>query len=350
MKIQRILHMVLFHLVGFVCSFSSLDVPLMENQADRVRELVRCATLAPSAHNTQCWKFRVSDGAVTILPDFSRRCPISDPNNHHLYVTLGCAVENLVIAARAHGIDAIVDSTTPSEGIKINVTKTCAPEVTALFKAIPDRQCTRTEYDGQPLTSEELQLLTQAGTGKGVRIQLFTKEEAQSSLLEWIQRANAAQLNDAEFKKELVHWTRFNNKHAVASGDGLAINRVLGKPSMPKWLGHFILKIALKASPQNEEIRKQIASSAGMAIFVSEKDDVMHWVEAGRCYERFALQATALGVKNSFLNQPVEVSKIRPDFAKELGLTGGRPDLVVRFGRGAAMPHSLRRPLEEVIE
>ena len=38
-------------------------------------ELVRYASLAPSSHNTQCWKFHLEDHAISILPDFSRRCP-----------------------------------------------------------------------------------------------------------------------------------------------------------------------------------------------------------------------------------------------------------------------------------
>ena len=53
------------------------------------RELVRCATLAPSSHNTQCWKFRLGERRIAILPDVSRRCPAVDPDEHHLYVSLG---------------------------------------------------------------------------------------------------------------------------------------------------------------------------------------------------------------------------------------------------------------------
>jgi len=74
-----------------------------------------------------------------------------------------------------------------------------------------------------------------------------------------------------------------------------------------------------------------------------------HWVEVGRAYERFALQATALGIRNAFLNQPVEVAAVRSAFAESLGLTGQRPDLVVRFGRGPTLPRSLRRPVDSVM-
>lgn len=62
-----------------------------------------------------------------------------------------------------------------------------------------------------------------------------------------------------------------------------------------------------------------------------------------------ALQATALGIRNAFVNQPVEESRIRPEFAEALGLGDRRPDLVVRFGRGKEMPRSLRRPVESVL-
>jgi hypothetical protein len=65
---------------------------------------VRYATLAPSSRDTQCWKFAMDGQSITMLPDFSRRCPVVDPDDHHLYVSLGCAAENLVHAAQAFGL------------------------------------------------------------------------------------------------------------------------------------------------------------------------------------------------------------------------------------------------------
>jgi hypothetical protein len=68
------------------------------------RELVRYATLAPSSHNTQCWIFRLENNQISIGPDSARRCPAVDPDDHHLFVSLGCAAENLVLAGLAHGL------------------------------------------------------------------------------------------------------------------------------------------------------------------------------------------------------------------------------------------------------
>lgn len=60
----------------------------MDN-AGLLQDLVRYGTLAASSHNTQCWRFQIiDDQGITILPDFSRRCPVVDPEDHHLYVSL----------------------------------------------------------------------------------------------------------------------------------------------------------------------------------------------------------------------------------------------------------------------
>jgi hypothetical protein len=40
---------------------------------------------------------------------------------------------------------------------------------------------------------------------------------------------------------------------------------------------------------------------------------------------------------------------MRPQFDSSLGLGSLRPDLVVRFGRGPAMPLSMRRPVQAVL-
>ena len=61
------------------------------------------------------------------------------------------------------------------------------------------------------------------------------------------------------------------------------------------------------------------------------------------------LQAAALDLRTAFINQPVEVATLRPEFASAIGIGNRRPDLVVRIGRGPQMPRSLRRQIEDVI-
>ena len=84
-------------------------------------------------------------------------------------------------------------------------------------------------------------------------------------------------------------------------------------------------------------------------MFVGPGETVADWIAVGRACQRFALQATALGLKHAFVNQPVEVAALRPDLAALIGAPGRRPDIVMRFGYGPTLPWSLRRPVDAVI-
>jgi hypothetical protein len=314
----------------------------------QLKELIRYATLAPSSHNTQCWKFRLEDRAISILPDLSRRCPVVDPDDHHLYVSLGCAAENLIQAAKAQGLSGQFTFNASGDGAVHIALEPSPTTVTPLYEAIPHRQCTRAEYDGKPLSPEEIKLLETIGRGDGVRVMMLTERAEMETVLEYVVQGNTAQINNHAFMEELKSWIRFNDKEAALTGDGLS-GRTTGNPSIPRWLGSLLFKLLIRVQPENDKNTRYIRSSAGLAVFVSDVNDKAHWVEVGRCYERFALQATALGIRNAFVNQPVEEASLRPDFARALGLESGRPDLVVRFGRGPEMPSSLRRSLEAVI-
>jgi hypothetical protein len=317
------------------------------------KELVRLATLAPSSHNTQCWKFALGgDGngggrAITILPDLARRCPAVDPDDHHVFVSLGCATENLIQAALAYGLQGHAQFDPASSAIRV-VLEPAAVRASPLFAAITQRQCTRGEYDGQALSNEELALLQRAGSSDTVRLLLLTDRPAMEQTLDYVIQGNTAQMADPAFVKELKAWIRFNGADAVRVRDGL-YSASSGNPNIPSWIGDMAFRWVFTPKGENDKYARQVRSSAGIAVFVGQTADKPNWVEVGRCYERFALQATALGIRNAFLNQPVEVAALRPPFAAALGLTGQRADLVVRFGRGPALPRSLRRPVEAVL-
>ena len=271
-----------------------------------------------------------------------------DPDDHHVFVSLGCATENLVQAALAHGLrgDGLFDPA--SDAVRVTLTPTRA-QSTPLYLAIPNRQCTRGDYDGKPLSSEELALLQHAGSSDAVRLLILTERQAMEQTLDYVMQGNTAQLADRAFVNELKAWIRFNGTDAARLRDGL-YSVSSGNPNIPSWIGDLAFRWLLTAKGENDKYARQVrSSSAGIAVFVGETADKAHWVEVGRCYERFALQATALGIRNAFLNQPVEVASLRPPFATALGLNGQRPDLVVRFGRGPVLARSLRRPVEAVL-
>ena len=182
----------------------------------------------------------------------------------------------------------------------------------------------------------------------GIHVLLMTDRPTVERVLSWVVEGNDAQMRDAAFERELKHWIRFDDAEAVRTGDGLA-TRTTGNLSVPRWLGSPLFDLFYRPKSEADKYATAIRSSSGIAVFVSDVSDKAGWIEAGRCYERFALQATSMGIRNAMLNQPVEVAEMRPRFADAFGIGAHRPELVVRFGRGPLMPRSLRRPLDAVL-
>jgi len=159
---------------------------------------------------------------------------------------------------------------------------------------------------------------------------------------------NSQQISDPLFVRELAHWIRFNRRAAAGSGDGLFAGSS-GNPSLPTWLGPSLFPKVFRKDKENDKLAQQIRSSAGLIDFVADSDDPAGWINAGRAYERLALQATVEGLQHAFVNQVVEVLPMRERLQALLGLKDHRPNLIVRFGYGPAMPRSYRRSVDSVI-
>lgn len=310
--------------------------------------LVHYATLAANSHNAQAWRFRQTADGIAIWPDMTRALPVADADHHHLYASLGSAAENLMQAASAAGQSSALDFVPDGAGrLEIALGQGGRPD--PLFAAILSRQCTRSNYDGRAVPVADLATMEAAARVEGAEVMLVTDPELIAQVLDLILMANAVQVSDPTFAAELKSWLRFNARTAVETGDGL-FSASTGNPTLPTAIGRFMFDRFFTVQAENNRYARQVRSSAGLAIIHSGRDDPAHWVQAGRSYQRFALQATALGIRHAHLNQPVEVASTRPQMQALLGLGERRPDMVLRFGYGPPMPRSLRRPVAEVID
>ncbi|BBK31253.1 Tat pathway signal protein [Allostella humosa] len=312
------------------------------------RDLIRYATLAASGHNTQPWTFRVDGDAIRILPDLSRRTPVVDPDDHHLFVSLGCAAENLALASAARGRPGAIAFDAADGGSVVFSAGAGRAAASPLFDAIPARQSTRAEYDGRPVSPADLDRLAAAAAVPGVDLVLLADRARMERVCDLVVAGNGAQMADPGFLRELKAWLRFNPRQAMQAGDGL-YSVASGNPTLPAWLGPHAFDWLVTAGSENDKYARQVRSSAGIAVFAGARANPAHWVAVGRACQRFQLQATAMGLRHAFINQPVEVPALRPELAALAGMRGKRPDIVLRFGQGPLLPYSPRRPVDAVI-
>jgi len=328
---------------------ATVELRTPPNASSELRGIVRYASLAANAHNAQPWRFRLgTDGRrISILPDFSRRTPAVDPDDHHLFVSLGCAVENLVLAASAHGRRAAIEIAADGH---IDAELTAAdPETGELYYAIAHRQSIRSEYDGRAIAPAVLKQLEDAAAVQGVSVRIATSAKDCEAVLQYVIAANSAQMEDRAFRAEMLKWLRFNASEALATRDGL-YTACAGRPTIPTWLGRGLFQDGFRKASENDKYAGQLRSSSGIAIFFAERHDREHWVRVGRAFERFALQCTALGLCHAHVNQPIEVPTVRADLARWVGAGDARPDLVIRFGTGPRLPMSMRRSVAAVLD
>ena len=255
-------------------------------QAPETREFIRYATLATNSHDTQPWRFKVTERRIDILPDLTRHLTAVYPDNHHLFVSLGCAAENLALAAAILGRGGALSFAGDNVGSVSFSFANEVPAELALFDAIPKRQSTHSLYNGRAVTAADLATLANSATVAGVD-DVFSCDRAKMTQVRDLEIAgNSAQMADVAFMRELKSWLRFNPRQALETGDGL-FSATTGNPVLPAWAGSLMLDLVFKAAIENYKYPRQIDSSAGIAVFIAQKDDAERWVLVGRACQRF---------------------------------------------------------------
>jgi hypothetical protein len=112
--------------------------------------LVRAAVLAANAHNAQPWHFALTPNRIDVFADPTRTLGTMDPMLREMYLSLGCALENLVLAGPPNGYATTVtlmpDPADRGHVARIDLSPTTAP-ASPLFAAIPNRHTDRSTYD-----------------------------------------------------------------------------------------------------------------------------------------------------------------------------------------------------------
>lgn len=311
-------------------------------------QIIRYASKAPSGHNTQPWKFQISNDIITVIPDFEVSLPIVDSDNRELFISLGCAVENLCIAANHFGFEVNILKQNLA-GIIVKLTKTLHIVEDNLFYQIEKRQTNRSIYTGSKIPDgnlEQFQILR-----KENNIQFYFTEigtPLADTITEYIMKGNEIQMSDFAFKEELLTWMRFNKKQVEVTQSGLSY-QVFGNPPLLKVLAKPIVNRFLKPEIQNKSDKKKIDSSSHLVVCTTRYNTIEEWVGLGRMLQRLLLKATEQGIVCAFLNQPCEVAELAKTLREILPVNMEYPTLILRIGYAKPLPYSPRKGMEKLL-
>jgi len=307
----------------------------MENSDfnELAKTLISYAICAPSGHNSQPWSFQVSKNKIIIIPDLLKHLEVVDASDKELFISLGCALENLKIAALHYGYSSeyVCDN---ENKINVTFTKKQDSDVDSdnetLFNAIKKRHTHRGKFTSKECTEHQLQFIKNE-TNDAVLI-YDSESEGAKTICQKINKGNKIQMSDPAFREELISWMRFNKSHIEETHNGLCYN-VLGFPPTPVFMGRRVIKMFLKPDAQNKTDDEVNASSSHFCVFTIKENSVKDYVELGTILEHFILKITSLGLSYSFSNQPCEVSQLLTELKDELKITS-IPAVIIRLGLG----------------
>ncbi len=326
------------------------DFPRSGSMVDQLGFLLRYAVLAPSAHNTQPWTFRIEGNHIALYPDFSRALSVSDPTHRELYLSLGCALANLLVAADHFGFRTVIEEFPPGPGNPVARVAVVAgghttPQNDALFSAIPRRHTNRGRYESRAVPIDILQRLRGQVGDAAVRLDIVTQQEKIQALANLTAQATLETLGRSDFRAELSQRVRNNFTRKQDGMPGFSV----GVPALPSFLAPFMVRVPKMATVEAKKARDLIGSSPLVAVISTREDTSSQWVKAGMALERIALAATAAGLRSAPYAGPFEAGKLHEHVELLLGVTGYRAQTLLRIGYGPPDPRpSPRRPAEDV--
>ena len=316
--------------------------------ARHAQYLIATAARAPSVHNSQPWRFRVSQQAVELWCD-PRRKVAADAIGREMLISCGAALFGLRLAVRSLGFQPVVDLLPDRSQLRlmarvgIGAAAPLNTLETRMLAAMPHRHTHRGPFLPGPLPAGLLAGLQDDALTEGATL-AFVDEGLPYDRLARIASA-AARRGDLDpcARAEIQRWTR---SARAAARDGVPATALAAGPPPGAPQGRlpqrdFDLGRGISRLPFDG------ARPAVTGILLTPGDRRADWLRAGQALQRLLLHAASTWVFASLYTQPLENSLTRELIRDQLKLPGD-PQMLLQLGRAASAASTARRPPGEL--
>lgn len=311
---------------------------------EQVHGALRAASLAPSVHNTQPWRFAVRPDRIELHADPGRRLAATDPEDRELRLSCGAALFNLRLALEAEGVRPLVsllpghDAPGALAVVRRGGTVKINAESRALLGAVPHRRTNRRPFLEAPVDPRQRHALVRAAELERSWLHVITTPRDRAQLQRFVRQAHEIQLGDEGVQAELAAFTG----HRPGAADGVPPDSAGVRPAMrDEWAFRDF-------QGRERHPGKDYESDPLVVVLCSFYDGPLGELQAGQAMQRILLTATTRGLSASFLSQPVEVRRVREELRRSLG---GMlvPQTVLRLGFSTPVAATPRREVTELV-
>jgi hypothetical protein len=307
------------------------------------RKLVAAAGAAPSIHNTQPWRFQITDDVIYLHGDPDRMLWVADPRGRALHLSCGSALFNLKLAIRMLGAKPMIWSIPDPQGqptllacVRLQQARPATSGEREMFEAVHQRHSSRAPFSSRPLP-ESVQIDLERAAGAEFALLRMLNDRDTALVLDLAAAADQALATDFDHRVELGQW--------IGTDDGIPAGalgyRPASEPAPVRDFGY--------ASPTIVRPSLSYEPRPWLAVLSTARDEPGDWLRAGQALQRVLLTATVNGLATSLLYQPIE----RHDVEKQ---DDGwwpwpeYPQIIVRFGYGPAGIESPRRTVDDILD
>ena len=310
-----------------------------------VADLVAAATLAPSMHNTQPWRFRYEPASQTIelYADPARMLRFGDPDGRAAHIACGAALLNLRLAAVVAGRQPVlrlmpdVTQRLLLATVRLAGPAEAGPDEIDLRAVIPERHTNRFPFSGRPVPPGILAELTEAARLEGAVLHVPGHQEA-ARLLRLAREAERDLLAQPGYRAELARWAGGDRDRDGIPDPALAPRDPAGAAPVRDFAPGRpgpVCYAWFEDQPQ-------------LAVLCTPSSSRPDWLRAGQALQRVLLTATLRGIAASPLTQPLETADAWLVRDPRSGFE--YPQMILRVGYGLPVPHTPRRPVSELLD
>ena len=344
----------------------------MTPDPDARRWLLSYAILAPHSHNLQSWVADLrTPNEITLNCDLRRLLPQTDPLSRQIMMSHGTFLELLDLAARERGLRADIvlfpqgvfesDKLDTRPVARIRLSPDATVKKDPLFAQILRRHTNRSAYDlTRAVPLDAWSAMLDAVQPHALRFGYAGAEQAEALPVHRRIAAEAwrIELTTPRTVMESYDVLRVGAAEIAAHRDGLTLldpmvvllNRVglFDRSKAP-------LPDDYASTSQIKDFGKKLDSTPGFLWMVSEGNDRVTQINAGRAYARVQLAATGMGLSMQPLSQALqEYAEQAKPYADIHALTGAsRPGQTVqmwaRVGYAPPVGPAPRRRLQDFI-
>jgi len=325
---------------------------------------------APNPHNTQAWKFKITNEyECSLYVDENRILPETDPTTRQIHIGQGTFLEILSIGAGTLGFESNITYFPEGSydvnkvGLKpvanIQLIKSTTQTLDPLKDSISKRQTTRTKYSGPLITGAEFAQIHSLVNPRDTALVFINQTSEMEPLIKLFIQAMEIETNIHRTYDESKKWFRFSDEEIARFNDGISLSSN-GMSGLFKWVAEtFFLSPETWHSASNKTsglnaFRKAVESSRGFVYIKTDTNTPLDWVKSGRAYSRLNLAATKLGLALHPLSQVLqefpEMKATRVEFNSRLGIKEpAKIQMIARLGRSPYQYYQPRRSVKSML-